>query len=319
MLYSLDMPVKPITAAALRPGDGIAIVSTSSPITEHELNAVTSYLEGRGYRPVPMPGVRASLGYLGGSAEQRANDLMAAFADPGIRLILPATGGIGASHLLDLLDYEAIHANPKIFTGTSDPSILCNAIFARAGLVTIHGPTGITFFRDHVNEFAVDEFLRVVSGPIAGRPISGPRWRIARRGNLPAQGRLVGGSLSNFRALAGTPFLPPLTGAVLMLEEFNSPWADIDQMLTHLRLAGVFNDIAGLLYGIPVECTKGNSADRTLDDLVTRSVPGGFPIVTNVNFGHAETATSLPVGALVRIGMDGDQASLTFCEDAVAS
>ena len=104
-----------------------------------------------------------------------------------------------------------------------------------------------------------------------------------------------------------------------MLEEFNSPWADIDQMLTHLRLAGTFDDIAGFLYGIPVECAKGNSADRTLDDLVTRSVPGHFPIVTNVHFGHAETVISLPVGAVVTIGTDGDQASLTFCENAVAS
>jgi muramoyltetrapeptide carboxypeptidase len=293
-------------------------VSTSSPVTEHELNAVICYLAGLGYRPVPMPGVRASLGYLGGSAERRADDLMAAFADPDIRLILPAGGGIGASQLLDLLDYEAIRANPKIFSGTSDPSILCNAIFACAGVVTIHGPTGVTFFREQVNEFAVSEFLRIASGPITGQTISSPRWRVARRGNRPVRGRLVGGSLSKFRALAGTRYLPPLTGAVLMLEEFGSPWSEIDQMLTHLRLAGAFDEVAALLYGIPVECAKGDSAERTLDDLIKRSVPGDFPIVTNVHFGHSETATSLPVGTLAEIGADGDQATLTFCEDAVA-
>ena len=151
--------------------------------------------------------------------------------------------------------------------------------------MTIHGPTGVTFFRDPVNEFAVDEFLRVVSGPIVGRTISSPRWRVARRGNLAVKGHLVGGCLSNFRELAGTPYLPPLAGAILMLEEFNSPWADIDQMLTHLRLAGAFDDIAGLLYGIPVECTKGDSAVARW-----RPVRGGLArFIVPTSISHAET------------------------------
>jgi muramoyltetrapeptide carboxypeptidase len=313
-----EVPVRSIIPPALRAGDQVAIVSTSSPVTEDQLNLVASYVKGLGYQPVPMPAVLCSGGYTAGSAEQRAEELIAAFTDPDIRLILPVNGGFGACHLLDILDYDAIRASPTIFTGASDPSLLSNAIFARTGVVTIHGATGVTFFNEPVYDFEVDEFLRVVTGPIAGRVISGPHWRVARRGDFPVQGRLVGGGLSPLRSLVGTPYMPPLAGCVLMLEEFNMTWAEIDRVLTHLRNAGVFDDIVGLVHGVPVECTRGDSADRGLDDLVTRSVPGSFPIITNVHFGHGKTVTSLPIGTEVRIEMDGDQPSLLFCEDAVA-
>jgi muramoyltetrapeptide carboxypeptidase len=58
---------------------------------------------------------------------------MAMFADPEVALVMPASGGIGAGHLVDLLDYRAIRAHPKLFTGFSDPSVLNNSILAARG------------------------------------------------------------------------------------------------------------------------------------------------------------------------------------------
>ncbi len=55
------------------------------------------------------------------------------FGDPEVSLVMPASGGTGAGHLVDLLDYQSIRAHPKLFTGFSNPSVLNNAILAAAG------------------------------------------------------------------------------------------------------------------------------------------------------------------------------------------
>src|SRR6185437_1371306 len=186
----VGIPARPVMARPLLRGDGVAIVSTSSPVSSRQLDTVIAYLTSCGYRPVPMPGVLASFGHLAGDRTQRASDLMDAFTRPDVRLILPANGGIGAGQLIDLLDYEIIRDNPKLFTGVSDPSVLCNSIFARAGLVTVHGPTGFNFFQDPVDPDTAHDFWRMVSGPIAGRTISSPQWRVARNGSEKITGRI---------------------------------------------------------------------------------------------------------------------------------
>jgi len=179
---------------------------------------------------------------------------MSMFADPDVALVLPATGGTGAGHLVDLLDYGLIRANPKVFTGFSDPSSLCNAILAGAGLPNVHGVTGIQFFEPELkDEWTEDEFWAMVSGPIAGREIAGGGWRVYRADGPVVSGPVVGGTLPCFRALVGTRWIPPTAGAILVIEAFMDTFDDVDRALTHLRLAGVFDGIAALAIGAPAD------------------------------------------------------------------
>lgn len=131
---------------ALRPGDGIGIVSTSSPVTPAQLDTLVSYLGGRGYAVKVADGVLDRHGYLGGRAERRAAGVMRMFTDPEVALVMPVSGGNGAGHLVDRLDYGLIRANPKLFTGFSDPSVLNNSLLAGAGLPSVHGVSGFQFF-----------------------------------------------------------------------------------------------------------------------------------------------------------------------------
>ena len=144
------MPVPLVRPAAVRPGDTVAIVSTSSPVSHGRTRPAVAPLRRSAATRQGRGRCRGRTGYVAGPREQRAADLMAAFTDPDVRLIVPATGGKGAAHLLELLDFEVIRANPKVFTGISDPSILGNAIYHRAGLVTLHGPSGYDFFQPEV-------------------------------------------------------------------------------------------------------------------------------------------------------------------------
>ena len=54
---------------------------------------------------------------------------------------MPTTGGTGAGHLVDLLDYQLIRAHPTLFTGFSNPSVLNNSILAAAAAGAARMPT----------------------------------------------------------------------------------------------------------------------------------------------------------------------------------
>jgi muramoyltetrapeptide carboxypeptidase len=108
-----------LKAPAVKAGDTIGIVSTSSPVSEDELVRLTGYLRGRGYRVKLADGVGERLGYFAGSPERRAAGVMAMFADPEVAMVLPATGGTGAHQLVDRLDYDVIRATPSCSPGSA--------------------------------------------------------------------------------------------------------------------------------------------------------------------------------------------------------
>jgi len=311
------MPVPRVRPAAVRPGDTVAIVSTSSPVSRDELDRLSRYFQERGYGVSVAPGAGAATGHIAGAREQRAADLMAAFADPDARLIVPATGGKGAAHLLDLLDYEVIRANPKIFTGMSDPSILANAIYQRAGLVTLHGPSGYDFFQPEVNADTETAFWQIVSGPVAGHEVKGDDWRVLRGTGRQATGHVVGGHLGTIRALIGTDWMPDVTGAVLLLEEVFVPWVAVDQALTHLRLAGVFDRIAALLVGVPIDCPRDDAPDENWDQMILRCVGGECPVVTNVEFGHTARKIPFVIGGRITLSLQSSSPMLHYLDDLV--
>jgi muramoyltetrapeptide carboxypeptidase len=303
---------------ALRPGDGIGIVSTSSPVAADDLDRLVAHLTGRGYAVRVADGVLDRHGYLGGRAEQRAAGVMQMFADPEVALVMPASGGTGAGHLVDLLDYELIRARPKLFTGFSDPSVLNNSLLAAAGLPSVHGVSGFQFFGwPDVDEPTESAFWRMVTGPVAGLEVTGPDWRVYRAGREAVSGPVIGGTLWAVSALAGSRWMPSAAGAIVLLENVSATYEEVDRLLTQLRLAGVFEGIAGLVIGAPADWTAEGAPDACTDDLILRCVRGRFPVITGVEFGHQERKIQFPLGCRVEFDLAGPQPVLRYLEDLV--
>jgi muramoyltetrapeptide carboxypeptidase len=316
-----DGGVELLRPQAVSPGDCIGIVSTSSPVSEAELGRLVSYLKDRGYGVKQADGVLDRGGYLAGSAERRAAGVMSMFADPGVAMVLPANGGAGAEHLVELLDYELIRSQPKIFTGFSNPTVLTNSVLAAAGLATAHGVTGFQFFNPQVHDPSTEAaFWDLVSGPIAGQEVSGDDWRVHRRaGRLAAvSGPVIGGNLYSLRHLIGTRWMPPSAGAILLIEQIHGTFELVDSQLTHLRLAGVLDGIAALVVGAPADWPREDAPDADVDELILRCVPDGFPVITNVGFGHQPRKIQLPLGCRVEFDFTGERPVLRYVEDFVA-
>jgi len=120
------------------PGDRVAVLSPSSGLPglfprPYELGLERLRKE-YGLEPVEYPATRK----MGSTPAERAADIHAAFADPGVKAVIASIGGDDQITVLPLLDRELIRANPKPFFGTSDNTNLL-AYLRNTGIVGYHG------------------------------------------------------------------------------------------------------------------------------------------------------------------------------------
>lgn len=135
-----DTAATPIRPRALVPGDTIVFIAPAKYLDRERVLLAKYRLEQMGFKVrIPKTLFRKE-GYFAGSDDERAAELMAAFADPEVDAVFPGTGGYGTTRIVDKLDYDVIRRNPKVFVGFSDITALHIALNQRAGLVTFHSP-----------------------------------------------------------------------------------------------------------------------------------------------------------------------------------
>lgn len=291
----------------LREGDLIRIVAPSGPFDRENFERGLAVLEAR-YRLRFDESIFEREGYLAGDDERRAEEFLAALRDPEAKAILAARGGYGAMRMMRALPYALIRKSEKLFIGSSDLTAL-HARFHRAGLRTIHGPM-LTRIGD-LGEAHAEPLIELMEGGGHGLRYLGERSTEATPNR--AEGRLFGGNLTLIAALIGTGELPDLRGAILALEEVNERPYRVDRLLAQLSLAGVFDELAGVVFGEFLGAgpgPDGMTVDEVLDDLLLRHP---LPSLRGLPFGHGETNLPLPLGARARI--DGD--ALEILEDVV--
>lgn len=320
----------PVRPKALRPGAKVALVSPASPGAEAESTVIAEeVVASLGLVPKRMPAAARQTMYLAGTDEERAADLNAAFRDPAIDAIWCIRGGYGSGRLLPLLDWTAIRENPKPLLGFSDITALLNGIYAKTGLVTFHAPTCSENFSDYtLAEMKKVLFTPEPAGVVAAAPPSEPKEgfvdredRLRRIAPGTGRGRLVGGNISVFSMLVGTPWEPPLEGSILFLEEVGEEPYRIDRWLTHLLLTGKLTRCAGIVFGKFKDCgpaDKGSfQGTWTWQEVVAdRFGRLGVPILAGLRFGHVADKATFPVGVLAEL--DVAKGTLTLVEPAVA-
>lgn len=288
------------------------------------MDACARAVERIGFRPQLAQHSRQRLGFLAGSDEQRAADVMELFADPQVRALVCVRGGYGSARIAPLLDYGFIAQHPKIFTGYSDLTALLCALSRRAGLVAFHGPMlAADFARRRASKFTLRSFLRTLTQAKAPGSIlegySGPPVKILRTGL--ASGPLVGGNLSVLCATLGTPYEPSFQGAILFLEDVGEAPYRIDRMLTQLAHAGRLQQLAGIAIGVNTNCVDtraslGREYRQSVEDVILeRLSPLQIPVVAGLPFGHIRNHATLPVG--VEATLDAVHGDLTITEAAV--
>ena len=134
------------------------------------------------------------------------------------------------------------------------------------------------------------------------------------------QGPLHGGNLEVFSRLLGTPFLPDLSGAVLILEDIGERPYRVDRLITHLDLAGVFGAVAAVVLGEFKDCREREGSplisppvEEVLEERLGRLA---IPVVRGASIGHGSRNTALPYGTAVEL--DTRHGTLVALEGAVS-
>ena len=300
-----DVPRKP---PRLRPGDTVGIVApASSWENRSEILRGVAGLEAWGLSVKLGAHIDGRHGYMAGRDEDRAADLHAMLADPDVRAIVCLQGGYGTPRLIPLLDDALFREHPKAICGYSDLTTLHLAASRWGNVISFYsnGASGVGAVE--VTDFSKASLHRALFsdepyGPIGPNP-DDPYVRTIRGGR--ATGRLAGGCAGLIASAIGTRLQPDLRGRIVVLEEIELEGYILDGMLTHLRNAGLLDEVAGIVVGDLKTKWSGGIAELSTEDIVEEVLGTlGVPVIFGLPVGHGKHHATVPLGALATLDAD---------------
>ena len=252
------------------------------------------------------------------SIVSRVEDLHEAFADPSVDAILATIGGFNCNELLPYLDYDLIAQNPKIFCGYSDTTALLNAIYAKTGMQTYMGPSYSSFKMKEGQEYQSQSWLKAVTqddydlvpskewssdpwyDPTQPRHFMPTEWKVYNAGK--ASSTIIGGNLSTFSLLRGTPYAPQAENYILFVEEAEGyPPEHFLRELAAL-LQAYPSPQAVIIGRFPKECEM--TEEILLAILDKHPLLKNIPVLYDVDFAHTQPLFTITIGAQAALDTD---------------
>lgn len=296
----------------------IAIVSLSSgtigeAFAAHEVEIGIRRLKEYGLNVIMMPHAQKGIEYVKNHPEDRAKDLLQAFSDDSIDMILCAIGGDDTYRLLPyLFEHKELQKalNKKIFLGFSDTTVN-HLMLHKLGLNTFYGQSFLADICEMDHEMLpytatyFEELIR--TGKIAKIEPSDV-WYEERTDWSPAAVGTPRTAHPNegFLLLQGSPVFQ---GKILLLETCEEqPVPQLyRKMVQTLKKTGIFEVISGIICGKPMDELYFEEYKKILVEEVADPT---LPIVANVNIGHATPRCIIPFG--VDAVVDANRQQITF-------
>jgi muramoyltetrapeptide carboxypeptidase len=301
-----EAPVRWLKPLLLRPRDTVHVIAPAGPFDRPGFEAGLALISQR-YTPVFRPDLFEAHRYLAGEDSRRQEEFSRALLDSGARAVFCARGGYGSMRLLPELPLD--ESAPPALVGFSDITAVHLAMQA-VHRVSIHGPVLTQLGKQPPDVH--ERLFRLLESPEPPAPLTGNATFVPGT----AEGPLIGGNFSLVTRLLGTPYLPSLDGAVLLLEDIGERPYRLDRMWTHLRLAGAFERLSGIVLGDFTDCEEKNAVFTSTEVLRSLAEETGLPCAAGFPIGHGTLNYPVPLGTLVRL--DAGEARLTFLEGAVS-
>ncbi len=304
---------------SLKRGHRIGVVSPSYWLEKKGLGNAVTVFQKKGYEVQLGDSIYLKDGPFAGTPQQRANDINQMFSDPNIDAIFCARGGYGANRVLPLLDYDLIQSKPKIFMGYSDITAFLTSITQKTGLVTFHGPM-LSTFKNKLVPYNLDTLVNVLSGKENIRIVEPNELKPTILKSGKAIGPLWGGNMCLLVNRLGTKNQLNTDGVILFIEDVDENLYAFDRMLFHMKEAGMFENIRGLIVGELTEMKDEIIPFGKTTDEIILDVCGdlNIPIVTNFPCGHGNYQATLPISLPVELRADNNFVELLFLESPVS-
>jgi muramoyltetrapeptide carboxypeptidase LdcA involved in peptidoglycan recycling len=268
-------------------------------------------------------------GLTAGTPAQRASDLMEAFADPSVQVILAADGGVGTRDLLPLLDPAVIAANPKPFVGYSDNVYLNQYLLSEVGLSSLNGctlmqhmgeaggayPETVEYFR---RALASDQPLRCE--PLPSRTVGFIDFYVPEREARPRTRDIPGGWTWLRPGRAEAPLIgaevtlvPSLVAEFGLVVDGTVLYWDISfhgyDVELHFKALCERLDVtrlAGMVIGSHPGIAPPAWAE-TVDQMLDAYLPDAtYPVVVNTDLSHTSPSWTVPYGETVVLSSPDD-------------
>ena len=300
---------------ALRSGDRVGIIAPASSFNRERFDVGCETLRKMGYEPVFENSIFDRDLYFAGSTERRAREFEQMFVRDDIKAVICVRGGYGSNYLLPMLDIEKIAAHPKIFVGYSDLTTIMNWFGDAAGLVTFHGPMVAADF-NRPDGVHLESWYAAVERRDDWRLDFPAGSAVKSLVNGSAEGKLYGGCLSILVASLRTPWEIQTNHTILFIEDVATKPYQIDRMLMHLKLAGKFAGVRGIIFGEMLDCAPAAGQNYSLEKVVMRVVGNlNVPVVYGLPSGHVAGANiTLPMGANVRLVANDSRVTLKMAD-----
>ncbi len=313
----------------LKSGDKVVVIapSTASSLIDEKVREIAiKRLEALGLQVELDLTCEEAEFYGTANIAVRIEQIHKAFARTDIQGIFTFIGGFHSNQLLPFLDFELIAKNPKFFSGYSDITALNNALLAKAKLVTLNGPHFSSFGEQQGFEYTMQHFKNLAfkgsDQVLAPLQWSDDLWFLDqdKREFLPHQGHIVlnpakvsgtvlGGNISTFRLLQGTPFMPEVEGEIILfLEEAGGEENSntFIRTLVSISQQDFFKQVTGLVIG---KFQKVSKRDLQALQSFLESHPSfkDLTIILEANCSHVTPRFSIPIGGQCTI--EGDKIS----------
>lgn len=297
----------------LKPGATIGIIAPASPSDSKFIDEKILAFENLGFNIKKGDHIYKKHGYLSGSDNDRAEDLINMFIDPSIDAIVCFRGGYGSIRLMSILNIELIKNHPKPFCGYSDITLLLNYINNKCDFSTFHSPMINSNFEDALTK---NSFIEVLTTSNKGFYYDLNKYSdITILNKKDFKGKLLGGNLSMICSSIGTPYDINFKNSIILIEEINEKPYVIDRLLSQMLLANKFKDCKGIILGHFTDCTLSDySQSFNLEDIIDQKLLSlNIPIIKNFPCGHSYPNLTVPIGC--NLYYDSKNSLLSISDD----
>jgi muramoyltetrapeptide carboxypeptidase len=208
-------------------------------------------------------------GYFAATTTSRRSELVGALQRDDVAALVGTRGGYGSNYLLDDLHIPT-PAIPKSILGFSDLTSLQIYLWQRFRWITFYGPmlaAGLDAGPGGPDGYEQKSLLVALQNIETG-------WALDLKAEVlhsgEAQGRVLGGCLTLVETAIGTRWDLETDGAILVLEDRGmKPW-QVDRALMHLKQAGKFAKVRGIVLGDFPECDAPVAGSPTVGDVCRR-------------------------------------------------
>ncbi len=294
---------------ALAAGSRLGVFAPASPAESVEMIAGLAELKRHGFQVVSNQDTKAE-GYFAGSSLERANGFLGTLNSDQVDGLVALRGGYGSNYLLEF-DLEKNLANLKCVIGFSDLTTLQIFLWQRRKWITFYGPmvaAGLNAGAGARKGYDENSFLQAVGKTEGG-------WKLRLKGEpvLAGQsiGRVLGGCMTLLEATIGTPWELDTKDSILILEDRAMRPYQVDRVLMHLKQAGKFEGVRGIVLGDFPESEPAVAGAPTVREVCGR--------ILRAPIGHTvRPMLTIPLGIQARLDADGE-GTLEFLESAVVA